>query len=139
MPQEECGYMLKEVTIEQKILIEIDGEDSKILSIESKTVDEKILNDIYTDNHVLTATELRYGIITLGKKNNVGQALPKGQQVYVEIEECNVYTLNTHKSTIGRIDGFTKIFRENEHYFLENQAYAITFDVKKNLLKINTI
>ena len=131
--------------------VEVDEETNKInvdnesISItpaqpeETKTIEYE---------HTINNTEAQYGILTFGhtlaKKLSIDRNKMElsvtidGKPVYKN-ERLNDTTFTTHKTAIGRIDGFSSVFRRGKDSLLkEGQTIYVSFDAKKNLLSINT-
>ena len=80
--------------------------------------------------HKAGKSEIKYGFILLGTSRNLGL----GQEVSVRCGEGKPVLKRMHKSTEGRLDGLTKIYRDNG--IQTGTLLRVSYDSGKRLLTI---
>jgi len=123
--------------VEQVIKINWDThevilEKSKILN--SKIVDEENKN-LKPIKYQLSPTEVKWGIISLGKKHPLSPIYKAGEKINVDING-KVIEGKFHLKHI-RIDGLTKVFNQFED--LEARVFTVEYNVEENTLKFTEI
>lgn len=88
--------------------------------------------------HIITKSEAKYGILTLGKDaKKIGITTNTFIKI-VKIDENVVKKdIKTHKTITGRLDGLTDLY--SNHLLSECDNIEVTFDIKKSILRINHI
>lgn len=117
-----------------KLEIELDYDpDTKEVSVIScipvETEDTRI-----TYPHTLTGTQVKFGILTLGKK--FGKWIPCGVRINLYVNETPEGSITTHKKVGGRIDGLTSLYKKYADLFQEGTTLRITYDNAEHSLYI---
>lgn len=92
--------------------------------------------------HVLGKSEVRYGILTLGTNNPVGDSIPKDSRITVKYRKDGktIYKkeVNTHKSVKGRVNGLTEMY-DKHHELQEDAIIEVKYSLNDKILEIKTI
>lgn len=87
--------------------------------------------------HKINYSEVTYGILTLGK-NAVTESLSIGDEIFIQIgEDSEPRKVKTHKTSRGRIDGLTRLFKE--HSVKEADQFEIFYLREQKLLILTPI
>jgi len=109
----------------------------------------KIINTKLTESlpnqttiHKIGETESRYGLLLLGAKSPVGSQLPTAKEVTIVINgqrydgKKPVYT---HKTTQGRIDGLTQLFKLYPEELAVGARLSVSYDSSTETLSLKSI
>ena len=80
----------------------------------------------------LTATDVKYGILTFGAKFHVGFGVP----VTVEVNGTE-YSAKTHGSTKGRVDGVKRMLAEQG--LREGDVVCACYDARAQVIRLDPI
>ena len=98
-------------------------------------------NPVRFTEHKINETENRYGILTLGAKSAVGKLLPTVTEITIEIDGKKFVSerpIVTHKSTRGRIDGLTQLFREYKEKLEVGAVLIVSYDYQDSILTLKS-
>ena len=85
--------------------------------------------------HRINVSEKRYGILTFGKKEELGRAIPMNCDITVRYKG-NEYEAKSHATTQGRIDRLTGLICEN---FNVGEKIKATYEKEQQILFIEKI
>lgn len=102
-------YLITSVT---EVEVNEDGTLT-IVSKETKMEPKQINQEIIRTQHQINVSEKRYGILTFGKKDQLGQAIPLDSEIKLIFLDKE-YFGHSHKDTQGRIDRL-RFICENFH------------------------
>lgn len=89
--------------------------------------------------HILTKTQVKFGIITLGSRSTVGCQIPLEEVITVQLVENEIVVdekqLITHKKIRGRIDGLTSMYYKTDNLF-EGKKVKLRYIYKDKILQL---
>lgn len=117
--------------------------DKKHDTLLIKTINPSVIqthnpNIEFSEEHILSGTEMRYGILTFGAKSLFGQELEKGQSVEVEFRN-KIYCVKTHNKIKARIDGLTGMMKEFCDELKEGVKIKATYIPSQRKIILKTI
>lgn len=89
--------------------------------------------------HTLTETQIKFGILTLGK--TLRQYIPVHHSINIFLNNTILQTenpLKTHKSVNGRINGLTQLYKHYPDVFYANAILNVSFNAKNDQLLLFT-
>ncbi|WMJ77550.1 MULTISPECIES: hypothetical protein [unclassified Sedimentibacter] len=116
--------------------VEVQNCDAKVVKVAS---DDN--NQIQYTEHQINETENRYGILTLGAKSLVGMLMPTATEVTIEIDGVKFISsksIRSHRSTRGRIDGLTQLFREFPDKLAVGAILSVSYDSQTSILALKS-
>lgn len=126
-----------EVDVKFEIIYNSAKDEFSIISC-NPSISKKIeINTKKTIKHKLTKTQVKFGILTLGSRNDVGQNIPLGKTIELVVNDDKPIKITTHKTIKGRIDGLTKTYSKHPE-LVENTEIEVSFDVNNLILTIKT-
>lgn len=126
--------------LDVKLEVVYDSEKDKfdIISCNPSISKRMIIDPKKTIEHKMTKTQIKFGILTLGSRNDVGQNIPLGKEISLIINDGEPIQVTTHKSVRGRVDGLTRIYAEYPE-LTEDKEVKVSFDLTKLILTIDTM
>lgn len=106
--------------------IAVISNDTKV-----RAIDDQFLSTA-VEKHVITKSELQYGILTFSRKSDIARLLPLDLNIDVCYKEIT-YQGHTHASSKGRVDRLTSLLKNN---FEIGDEIVATFDSKTKTLSI---
>lgn len=91
----------------------------------SETSDTSVIKVLVT----VTSSFYNYGLLSLGKNSKITEHLQPGSSITVKCGK-NKYYGKVHSSVAGRIDGLTKMYKENPE-LKKNERMEITYKSEK--------
>lgn len=134
---------MKNIIINLEIILKVDkGNNINILEGNTRVLGVSILEEQNVLEHVISETENRYGILTLGSKSLVGKSMQKGTTIKINIkgkEFNSTRPIRTHRVTQGRIDGLTQLFRTFPEELGVGKKINVTYDSDNRTISIDSI
>lgn len=132
-----------DVDVKLEIIFDEKTGECKIVSMKHDIKSQEKINDVVFEEHVITPSQMKYGILTFGAKSLIGSIIPKDTQVGFSILG-NTFRAKTHNKIQGRIDGLTLLFQElciPTGYKLNvdevvSKTIELSYDPYKNIFKI---
>lgn len=91
-------------------------------------------SDPYCKNHLITDTQERYSILTLGKS----MPIPLGCEITFIAKEINgnekIYQIRSHRTIKGRLDGLRQFYKDFEGVLKIGNSYAVEYNTKDNVV-----
>ena len=126
-----------EVDVKLEVIYNSLKDEFSIISC-TPSISKKIEVDATkTIRHKLTKTQVKFGILTLGSRNDVGQNIPLGETIELVVNNNEPFKITTHKTIRGRIDGLTAVYAEQSE-LMEGIEIEVGFDLNKLILTIKT-
>jgi len=116
--------------------VEVQDCDANIIKI---TNDDNI--QIQCTEHQINETENHYGILTLGAKSSVGMLIPTATEITIELDDeefISSKSITTHRSTRGRIDGLTQLFRTFPEKLAVGAILSVSYDPQTSILSLKS-
>lgn len=123
--------MIKTFDFLLNIKAEFDTETQEINVVSCEPI---ITHRKIDKHHVISATEARFGILTLGANFKKTHGLPLNHPISLVFEGKTYENIKTHKSVSGRIDGLTRFY--NESKLDEGIELLVDYDAKLSILKL---
>lgn len=107
--------------------------------IEDNTLTQNVrVEKIRTDKGVqfeyeITESNERYGYLSAGKNSPIAHYFIQGSHIGVDVNE-KTYKAKVHSSQVGRIDGLTNAFRDND--VVAGQIYVVDLQDNKIRMKL---
>jgi hypothetical protein len=117
-----------------EIIIDRDANGSTTILSSTTTVTLLAAPPVWV-THTLTASEVKYGILTLGAKSTPAQFFSPGAPLDVECGGL-IYHGAVHASTRGRVDGLTALLRSDQAKFSPGAAISLNYDTVSSVLRI---
>lgn len=129
-----------DINVKIEVVYDSQKEEFKVISCIPKISEKKKIDTTKTIIHEITETQKKFGILTLGSKNAIGEILPKEKSIRIKFngEEYTDRRVSTHKTTKGRIDGLTSLYAKYPEIQVGTKM-EISFDVKTNILDIKIL
>ena len=127
-----------EVDVKIEIIYDSTKDEFNIISCNPSISNKVEIDAKKTIRHKLTKTQVKFGILTLGSKNDVGQNIPLGESIRLVFNEDEPITITSHKTIRGRIDGLTRIYSEHPE-LVEDMVVEVSFDISNLTLTIKTV
>lgn len=122
--------------IDLKLTIGVSASGAvEILEVPIPIVTSSLTTDVVPFSYKWKVCDIRYGIITLGAKHKINKTLVKDGDLTVVWNGHN-YAAKSHKSTKGRIDGLTALFRDNPDCFKVGHTKDMNWKPATNTLEI---
>lgn len=140
-----------DIDVKMEIIFNEETGECEIISSTPKIVKQEKINRIISEEYDVKFSDLKYGILSLGAKSQIGQNLPINTKVKITFEdlEGNRYPINakTHKKYKGRIDRLTEIYRELglkcgydlEEKEIEKIKFKVSYHIQKQELYIKLL
>ena len=118
---------------------DIDNDELSLVSSDTKLKSASIIKKKISIEHQISETQYKFGILTLGAKNEIGKVLPLSTEIKIIVngEYYKNKTIISHKSVRGRIDGLTDMYNCNPELKVGSSVYII-YDPDTKELMINT-
>lgn len=133
--------MTKDISISLNLELEIDTDTCEVAvkscAINSTPTQVGLHSSKLMCTHVVTETERKYGILTIGSRSSVGSAIGVAENLQVDINGSSVAVVTTHKKVRGRIDGLTRLFGEFSDLFSPGNTLFLSYDLTTKVLEIN--
>ncbi|EQC0811976.1 hypothetical protein ACY2EZ_002777 [Listeria innocua] len=116
---------LKLVIDSQSDVVEVLETSATVLKAFSTT--EETAN---VSSHIISESENKYGILTLGAKSRAGMLIPTSSEITIIVngeEYKPAKPVSSHKHTRGRIDGLTRLYREYPDIFKAGSEIRMQF------------
>lgn len=130
--------MILNVTIDLQLDYDKETDQIRVLSCNPVVQNSTLVSPVI--QHELTETQVKFGILTLGKK--MSAYLPQGTEIEIYIDGENAIGenkfLKTHSQVKGRIDGLTKMFKKYSEKLQPGIELDISYDSAKKRLSIQT-
>lgn len=123
------------MNIKLEIELDFDPERKKVQVLSCVPISTEVSE--YRDVHILKATQVKFGILTLGGKK-LGKIIPCQKQINLYIDGKFYGVVSTHKQVKGRIDGLTKLYKEYASQLYEGKEIFVTYKPKENSLFLDT-
>lgn len=132
------NYIFK-LQVDLDLAYDIKSNELEVVNCSAKTLEKIKVIDSSFVQHKLTETQFNFGILTLGSKG-LGALIPLNETINVKFFVNNVLKTeklcNTHSSSKGRINGLTKIYKDNNNVIDSNSIIKVDYDPLKKELKI---
>ncbi|EHO53894.1 hypothetical protein HMPREF9099_00565 [Lachnospiraceae bacterium oral taxon 082 str. F0431] len=134
---------MKNIIINLEIILKVDkGNSINIVEGNTRVLGVSILEEQNVLEHVISETENRYGILTLGSKSLVGKSIQKETTIKINIkgkEFNSTRPIRTHRVTQGRIDGLTQLFRAFPEELGVGKKINVTYDSDNRTISIDSV
>lgn len=134
---------MKNIIINLEIILKVDkGNNINIVEGNTRVLGVSILEEQNVLEHVISETENRYGILTLGSKSLVGKSIQKETTIKINIkgkEFNSTRPIRTHRVTQGRIDGLTQLFRAFPEELGVGKKINVTYDSDNRTISIDSV
>lgn len=140
--------MITEVKVNDyifKVQIDLDvsynskSNELEVVNCSAKTLERIKSEDTSDVRHRLTETQFNFGILTLGSKG-IGSLMPLNESINVKLFVNDVLRseklCNTHSSSKGRVNGLTKIYKDNNDVINSNSIIKVDYNPSEKELKI---
>ncbi|KYO67002.1 hypothetical protein [Thermovenabulum gondwanense] len=133
----ELKKFIVDFTIE--MLYNVEKDELSIIETRPNVVKVETVNTKHTIEHYVTDAEIKYGILLLGAKNEVGSNIPLDTEITVKLNGNNFGKAKSHKKIKGRVDRLKRIFNLIIGDLIRNDSkITVSFDLESNTLEIIT-
>lgn len=126
-----------EIDVKLEVIFNSENNEFSIVSCKPNISKKLNVDAQKTIKHTLTDTQIKFGILTLGSKNEVGKNIPLGTTIELKVNEENPIEITTHKTIRGRIDGLTKTYSKYPE-LVAGSEIEVSYDLNNYSLTIKT-